>query len=172
MSENNNATPVVVGIVVLVLIAAGAWMWTRSSNPGIPKLEVTPVSETSATLETSPSAPSAPTAVPSPKSATVTYTDQGFSPSEVTVAKGGRVTFINQSSRKMWVGSNVHPLHTGYDGTPTQQHCAAGATPSFDECAAVPAGGTYSFVFEKTGSWGYHNHALSSDGGVVIVTAQ
>jgi len=69
----------------------------------------------------------------------------------------------------MWVASDPHPAHTGYDGTSLAQHCATGSTPSFDECSSVAKGSSYSFTFNKSGSWGYHNHANHSYAGTVVV---
>ncbi len=100
--------------------------------------------------------------------ATVTYSGHGFSPSTVTIAKGGTVTFVNQSSNKMWVASDPHPTHQGYDGTTRSQHCAQGYTGAkpFDQCST---GNSFTFTFTKTGSWGYHNHDLHQDTGTVVV---
>jgi hypothetical protein len=66
----------------------------------------------------------------------------------------------------MWVASNPHPAHTGYDGTSRQQHCPNTANTAFDECAP---GSTYSFTFNKVGTWGYHNHMNPGSQGTVIV---
>lgn len=98
---------------------------------------------------------------------TVKYTDTGFSPESLSVPLGTTVTFINQSSGDMWVGSDEHPSHTGYDGTSRAEHCAAGAAPSFDQCAT---GSTYSFTFEKAGTFEYHNHRNAQAHGVIVVT--
>ena len=72
----------------------------------------------------------------------------------------------------MWVASNPHPTHTGYDSTSRDTHCAAGYTGPipFDECAAISSG-SYSFTFTKTGSFGYHNHSDHAMIGTVVVTA-
>lgn len=50
----------------------------------------------------------------------VTYTDAGFSPAILTIKVGDTVTFKNQSSQGMWVGSAMHPSHTAYSGTTLQ----------------------------------------------------
>lgn len=86
---------------------------------------------------------------------TVKYTNDGFSPAEITVKSGTTVTFINQSDAKMWVASANHPSHLLY--------------PEFDEKASVPKGGSYSFTFTKVGSHPYHNHVLLGKYGKVIV---
>ncbi len=98
---------------------------------------------------------------------TVTYGADGFTPKSVTIKKGAAVTWKNASGERMWIGSNEHPTHTLYDGTSLKQHCATGAAAAFDQCQS---GESYSVTFTKTGSFDYHNHAHTNDGGTVIVT--
>jgi len=112
------------------------------------------------------------TSQPTPNIVIVTYTDAGFSPKTVNLGLGDSVKFVNNSSKKMWIASDPHPVHTGYDGTTVQEHCATGAIPSFDECTAVSKGGTYTFTFGKVGSWGYHNHSSHDDTGTIVVLQQ
>ncbi len=103
-----------------------------------------------------------------PKTVTVLYGPGGFSPSTVTIRAGDTVTFVNNGGDEMWVASAPHPSHTGYDGTSRDQHCAAGYTgpQPFDQCAV---GTNYSFMFQKAGTWAYHNHGNSADHGAVVV---
>ena len=104
-----------------------------------------------------------------PAAVTVTYGANGFSPSTVTVAKGGTVTFkAAAGADEMWIASDPHPTHTGYDGTNKATHCAAGYTgpKPLDQCSA---GASFTFTFEKTGSFGYHNHGNAGDRGTVVV---
>lgn len=83
---------------------------------------------------------------------TVIYQQSGFTPETTTVDVGTTVTFINRSSKPMWVGSDPHPAHTDY--------------PDFDQ---LRDGGEYSFTFNEAGSYPYHNHLFPSDTGTVIV---
>ncbi len=85
----------------------------------------------------------------------ITYTDNGFTPNKVTVKQGEVVTFENKSSSGFWPASDSHPSHTIY--------------PEFDAKKAIQVGGTYDFVFEKVGVWGFHNHLKASDRGMVTV---
>ncbi|HEY4489743.1 MAG TPA: hypothetical protein VJC12_00625 [Candidatus Paceibacterota bacterium] len=101
-----------------------------------------------------------------PKTATITYTDSGFTPQTVTIANGGKVNWVNKSSNNMWVASAMHPSHSVYSGTTLSQHCPNTSGSAFDECAN---GNSYGFTFTKTGEWKYHNHSLSSHFGTVIV---
>lgn len=90
----------------------------------------------------------------------VTYTQTGFEPSEITVQKGDTVTFVNNSDTPLWVASDPHPEHTDY--------------PEFDVARSkggqMPkVGESFSFTFNKLGTWAYHNHTASSDVGNVGV---
>ncbi len=109
------------------------------------------------------------TTTSSAKTVAVTYTDSGFSPKTVSISVGDTVKFVNKSGKPMWVASASHPSHTVYDGTNLSAHCAAGATPSFDQCKSVAKGLSYIFTFTKAGTWAYHNHSISSDFGSVVV---
>jgi len=103
-------------------------------------------------------------------SATITFNGDAFSPSNVTIAQGGTITFTSTGG-PMWIASDPHPIHNGYDGTTQQQHCAAGYTgpKPFDQCSQ---GTSFSFTFSKVGSWGYHDHLNAGLGGTVTVVAQ
>src|SRR3989344_4424364 len=67
-----------------------------------------------------------------------------FSPSEAKIKKGGTVTWVNKGQNPVWPASNPHPIHTDY--------------PGFDASRGLANGESYSFTFDKVGSWGYHNH--------------
>lgn len=105
-----------------------------------------------------------------PAKHTVSYNGTSFSPASLTIKNGDSVTFTNNSNGQMWVASDPHPTHQGYSGTTKDQHCPDVAGTAFDECTAVPLGGTYSFTFKKVGSWGYHNHTNHSAVGTIVVT--
>lgn len=94
---------------------------------------------------------------------TVTYTGSGFSPGVLSVRKGAVVTFTNASSRTVRVASNVHPIHDLY---PTTGGCISS---TFDSCAPILPGHSWSFTFDIAGTWGYHNHLSPSEGGTIVV---
>lgn len=93
----------------------------------------------------------------------VTYDGSSFSPSTITIPKGSAVIFRNYSSKNLRVASNPHPSHDGY---PTKNGCA-GST--FDSCSDIPPKVSWSFFFDYTGQWGYHNHLNPSQSGTIIV---
>ncbi|OGF62603.1 hypothetical protein A2926_01030 [Candidatus Giovannonibacteria bacterium RIFCSPLOWO2_01_FULL_44_40] len=81
--------------------------------------------------------------------------DGSFDPREVKIGKGGKVTWVNRSRNPVWPASAVHPTHLLY--------------PGFDARQSVAYGRSYSFVFEKVGSWKYHDHLNTGMTGVVVV---
>jgi plastocyanin len=99
---------------------------------------------------------------------TIYFTDSGFQPASITVEQGTTVTWINNASSSMWVGSNDHPVHAEYAGSSLAEHCSSGdqTTAAFDQCTT---GDRFSFTFEKTGEWSYHNHEPFARGGTITV---
>jgi plastocyanin len=92
-----------------------------------------------------------------PKDVIVEITAGGsFSPTIVTVKKGTKVTWKNLGDAPVWPAVNPHPVHTEYQG--------------FDARTDLRKGETYSFTFDKVGSWNYHNHLNPGTTGTVIVT--
>ncbi len=85
----------------------------------------------------------------------ISYTDSGFSPNKIIVRPGAVISFLNQSSRPMWVASDLHPSHK--------------LLPGFDQLKSIGQQGSYNYTFIKSGSWGYHNHINPADGGVIGV---
>jgi len=85
----------------------------------------------------------------------VTYTDTGFAPLTITVKSGSIVTFVNESTRSMWVASDMHPTHQ--------------LLPGFDQKVSVARGQTFEYTFTKVGTWRYHNHQSPSDTATVVV---
>lgn len=99
----------------------------------------------------------------------VRYTSEGFTPQKIEVPVGTTVTFVNESSNKMWVATNVHPSHTVYPDSDINKCGTEEASTIFDQCESTENGGSYSFTFNKVGEWDYHNHSRSKDGGTVVV---
>ncbi len=155
-------------VVIVLLVAAGGWYFftQKAQMPVAPSGQTQTAGNAEDTDYMSDAGTASETAL---MSATVTLTDSGFLPATVTIAKGGTVTWVNQSGKPIWVASAMHPDHVVYDGTTRSGHCASsysGAKP-FDECTASTA--DYSFTFDKTGTWGYHDHVNASHFGKVVV---
>lgn len=97
--------------------------------------------------------------------ATIIYTDTGFYPATTTVAKGATVTWVNDSSKELWIGSGHHPIHDEY---PEHQEGDCSGS-HFDTCKGIPTGASWSFTIDLLGTWHYHNHLEDEDAGVIVV---
>lgn len=158
-----------VTIIIILLVLGGGW-WYASQPGGVdfPNLQE------QANQQPAPSANGSSGVdvgvdvgvSTAPMSASVTYGANGFSPAEVTIKKGGTVTWTNNSGGNMWVGSAQHPTHMVYSGTSLAAHCDDEIDVSFDQCEN---GSSYSFTFARVGTWAYHNHSSASHFGRVIV---
>lgn len=135
-------------LVIIVVLGGGYLLWQNSNTA-------------------TPSPTPTPTPTGAPMTATVTYAAEGFSPSEVTIKKGGTVTWTNSSGGEMWIASAQHPSHMVYAGTSREEHCPDAAGTAFDQCAGST--GNYSFTFQKVGTWNYHDHLSAQKFGKVIV---
>jgi len=103
----------------------------------------------------SPSPAPTPTPTPSPSptpsnEATITITSSGVSPKTVTVAAGGRVTFVNNDTRAHDMSSNPHPEHTD---------CPAINQAGFLQPGQSRATGNLTTVR----TCGYHDHNRNTD---------
>jgi plastocyanin len=159
-------------IVIVLIVIFGGWYYfspqqqDATSNSAEQTDVDNTVSNTNDTASNLAPATTDTSSESAPTMTTVTYTANGFSPNTVTIKKGASVTFINQSGNNMWVANDPHPAHSGYDGTARSAHCPDTAGTAFDQCST---GDTYTFTFQKTGKWEYHNHVASADEGFVVV---
>ncbi len=155
-----------VTIVAMILILVGGWWYFRQSPvpaPAAPDMAAAPEGVGADAMDGAPASTTERITGP-----TVHYTAAGFEPKEVTIEAGQKVTFVNDTSSRMWVASDEHPTHTGFDGSDRETHCSGaytGPTP-FDQCQS---GSTYTFVFTEAGTFPFHNHAASEHSGVVTV---
>lgn len=85
---------------------------------------------------------------------TVTLTADGFSPATLTVKVGTKVTWSNQSGVDAIVNSSPHPTHTDYPPL---------------NLGSLPNGGIFSLIFDKPGTYKYHNHLKPSQFGTIVV---
>lgn len=84
----------------------------------------------------------------------VSVTANGFEPQTVTVKKGQRVVWANKSGGPVTVNSDSHPTHLKWP---------------FLNLGTSDDGASVSVVFEKAGTYTYHNHLDTSQVGTVIV---
>lgn len=141
---------IIIGIVVILVIAVGGFLLTQNKTTTPTAMQQEKTTQTSETQSTPTSITGEATT-----SGDVTVTlESDFSPSTITIKKGTKVVWINNSGKTATVDSNPHPVHT-----------------SFPEMnlGTFGDGEKIEFVFEKPGTYNYHNHFQSSQGGTVIV---
>ena len=90
------------------------------------------------------------------KTVTVLIKKGAFEPKSLTIKANTKVTFKNVDTEEHWPASNDHPTHKLY--------------PQFDAKKGIPAGKSWSFVFKKVGTWGYHDHWNPSVKAEMMVT--
>lgn len=95
-----------------------------------------------------------PTQAEQPQQSAVTVTSSGFEPATITVAPGTQVVWTNNSGTEVTVSSDVHPTHLLFP---------------FLNLGNFDDGSSVSIVFDKEGTFTYHNHFNASQKGTVIV---
>jgi len=127
-------------IIVLAILGAGYYWF------GLTKEKPAPVEQSSG-LEN----------VMSGEEHIVTLTADGFVPDDITIAQGDTVTWKTTADRLFWPASNLHPSHRDYPGG------------IFDPKEPIQPNVTWSFTFNLTGDWKYHDHLAPYNTGVVHV---
>lgn len=130
-------------VAIVVVLAVGGFILLRGAN-------TSPSPQPSTTTKQTPTVTSNDT-----KENTVVYSNSGFSPGSITVKAGTTVVFKNEGGAALWVASGPHPLHTNYS--------------QFDAKKGYLAGESYSFTFDKAGTYKYHNHLAPAHTGTVVV---
>jgi len=85
----------------------------------------------------------------------VVLESDGFHPDILTVRKGDSVTFSTTNGKPFWPASNLHPSHRTYA--------------EFDPRKPIKPGDTWSFTFNKVGSWKFHGHLAPYWNGIINV---
>lgn len=131
------------GMAIVVLLVAGFFLFTNQTK----KETITP----SVTKE-SPTPTSSPSAQLEERKVDVTKT--GFEPEELRIKKGTKAVWENKSGGVANVSSTPHPIHSDFP---------------FLNLGNFEDGSSVEVVFEKAGTYTYHNHLNSSQTGTVIV---
>lgn len=99
----------------------------------------------------------------------VVYSSSGYAPKELTIKKGDKVTFRNESNRETWPASALHPSHAMYPGSSIGKCDTGEREQIFDACHGLKKGEEWFFVFDEVGVWGYHDHLNPSMFGKIIM---
>ena len=100
---------------------------------------------------------------------TIGITQYGFVPSRVEIEKGGVVLFINTDEGEHWVASDDHPTHIRYPGSDIRLCGTDKESEVFDTCRGLAKGEEHSFTFNKSGTWGFHDHIHPQFTGSIVV---
>ncbi|OGM96268.1 MAG: hypothetical protein A3B86_03955 [Candidatus Yanofskybacteria bacterium RIFCSPHIGHO2_02_FULL_38_22b] len=84
----------------------------------------------------------------------IVFKDSGFYPKEIYIKRGTKVVFSSERG-DFWPASVPHPSHTVY--------------PEFDPKRLVGGEESWSFVFDRIGTWLYHDHIKHEYAGKIIV---
>lgn len=162
----------VIAIIVIILaLAGGYWYWGSMQETNTTGSQDTSLTGTDASNDTdlngSGSLSGDVSVDVGSSPVVVTYTENGFSPSKVTIKKGQAVRFVNGATgQDTWPASAVHPTHSVYPEK-SANDCLGS---SFDACKAVKPGESWTFTFNSVGEWRYHDHLHASKFGSVVVT--
>ncbi len=140
----------VIGILVVVIVGGGGYLVLHKDNSK-------PSAASTAQAKVSPST-QPPVANDGGTNiqvaATITYTDNGFSPAVTTVMSGDTVAVENKSSNVMQFASDPHPQHTD----------------DLDlNVGNIDPGQTATFKVTKKGNYGFHDHFNAGNTGRITI---
>ena len=141
---------IILAAVAAALLVVGAFLVLNrntTKETAMPSSTVSPTS--TASPNPSPSMPESTAAAH-----VVTLTASGFDPKTITIKAGEKVTWKNNSGMTGNVNSDNHPTHLLY--------------PMLN-LGSFKDGGTVEVVFDKPGTYTYHNHLNASQTGMVVV---
>ena len=143
----------IIVLIIIVIVAAGAYFFFLRGNQEKP-------ATTTPTVTSTPSTSSAGrrSEEETQNKTTITFDGSGFSPSSTTVKSGGSITWVNSSSQDIEIGANPHPIHTG------NKEVSGG-----EFTLKLTPGQSKTVTVTKVGTFGYHNHLSSSQGGSITV---
>lgn len=101
-----------------------------------------------------PGKPQSPNITPA-VTAVVSYGEGGFMPETLKVKAGTTVVWKSDGAEQMRIVSNPHPEHTDLKG--------------LDSKTTVSKGATYTYKFDKAGTFRYHNELEPEQNGTIIV---
>jgi plastocyanin len=142
----------IAAIVIILILVAGVLLWQNlrgeeeTSTPTQDRQDQTNQPATSSGSENEEEA------------TTITYTNNGFSPTTVTIKSGETIRWINESDRDVEIGANPHPIHTG------NKEVSGG-----EFVLKLAPGESSTVTITKTGENKYHDHLRSAFGGTIIV---
>lgn len=145
MIQINSKLLLLLGAVVILVVVAVTLFTGKPNNQATQQINNTNIS---------PSATQASGANNQAKITNVELTSNGFVPASLKVKIGTQIVWTNKSGTTATVNSDVHPTHLLWP---------------FLNLGSFDDGKSVSVVFDKAGTYTYHNHFNPSQKGTVIV---
>ena len=153
--ENRKTPKLLIGII-LVAVGAGLLIWAltgRDANAPMPESNNNASVNTAQTDSENPDQSTS--SEDQAQAAVITFTNDGFTPSSLTVKKGATVTVKNESSNRVQFSSDDHPTHR----LNTEMNLRT-----------LAPGELASFTATTVGAHGFHDHIDDSKVGTLTVT--
>lgn len=147
MNNKTLITIIVVLIIVVAVVVVGGKLGKKATAPEETNTTQTPqqIQRPQAGKETT---------INNEKIMTVEATSSGFNPKTVTVKAGTRVIWTNSTDGPVVVASVDHPTHQVYPPL---------------NLGGFEKGSSVQLVFDKPGTYKYHNHLKPDNTGTVVV---
>ena len=85
----------------------------------------------------------------------ISITQDGFLPETMLITQGQTVTWVNESDEPHWIASNPYPTSDDF--------------PELNSEEPINLGDSYTFTFEETGEFKYHDRLDPETNGTIIV---
>ncbi len=151
-------------LCILGALAYAAWMWLPRAAPSAPHAPVPAASPVSSATSSIPElSPRVVAKLHASKGfqTLVSYTDDGFEPTDISVAQGSGIRFVNNSSEALTIASDPSAPYPG------KSPCA---TSAFNSCETLQPGDFWEFTFDINGSWSFRNELDPAKVGTLNVT--
>lgn len=144
-----NMKKIIIAVVVVVVLLAGSMLLlANQAKAPTTTTQTSPEPTQAGTQKTVSTVPA------QAQEVIITVTNAGFNPQTVTVKAGTRVIWVNNATGEVTVNAADHPTHKEY---PPLNLGEFGPNQSVQ------------LVFDKAGTYKYHNHLDASQNGVVVV---
>lgn len=152
--ERSRSSKLITGIL-LVIVGIGLLVWALTGRKAEAPASSNTESSQNTKSEDSTKANSESDTDTESANATITFTNDGFTPNKLTVKTGTVVTVKNQSSNRVQFSSDDHPTHR--------------EDPEINMKTLAP-GESGTFTAKTVGTHGFHDHIDDSKTGTLVVT--
>lgn len=147
MNNKTLITIIVVLIIVVAVVVVGGKLGNKTTAPEEP-------STTNQTQQTQQPQAGKETTINNEKIITVVATNSGFDPVTITIKAGTRVVWTSTSDGPVTIASADHPTHKVYPPL---------------NLGSFEKGSSVQLVFDKPGTYKYHDHLKPENTGTVVV---